>query len=184
LAIDHDSPNFLRGKSQAFAASRGKRRVLPSLFSVAQPPGNPRARSEVSDMKQRQNLIQLGGIVKSAAWAMAVLAVCSSTSFAAGDAAAGQQVFASRCGVCHATEPGVKKFGPSLAGVFGRKSGSEADFDYSSALKAAAITWDEKTLDQFIENPTADVRGTKMPVGLPGNDDRQNVIAYLKTLKP
>jgi cytochrome c len=115
---------------------------------------------------------------------MAAATIGLSPSFAAGDAAAGQNVFATRCSVCHATEPGVKKFGPSLAGVFGRKSGTEAGYDYSAALKGASITWDEKTLDQFIENPTVDVPGTKMPVNLSGSGDRQNVIAYLKTLKP
>jgi cytochrome c len=115
---------------------------------------------------------------------MAALALGSSTSFAAGDAVTGQQVFASHCSVCHTTEPRVNKIGPSLAGVFGRKSGTEAGFDYSPALKAAAITWDDKTLDQFLQNPGADVHGTKMVVSVPGNDDRQNVIAYLKTLKP
>jgi cytochrome c len=63
--------------------------------------------------------------------AMAALALGSSTGFAAGDAAAGQQVFASHCSVCHTTEPSVNKIGPSLAGVFGRKSGTEAGFNYS-----------------------------------------------------
>jgi cytochrome c len=136
-------------------------------------------------MKNRTlSLVRLRPAVRSASYAVAALALGSSTCLAAGDAAAGHQVFASRCSVCHATEPGVNKIGPSLAGVFGRKSGTEAGFDYSPALKAAAINWDEKTLDQFIQNPGADVHGTKMIVSVPGNDDRQNVIAYLKTLKP
>ena len=130
------------------------------------------------------SLVRIRAAVRSASYAVAALALGSSTCLAAGDAAAGQQVFASRCSVCHTTEPSVNKVGPSLAGVFGRKSGTEAGFDYSPALKAAAITWDEKTLDQFIQNPGADVHGTKMFVSVPGNDDRQNVIAYLKTLKP
>ena len=130
------------------------------------------------------SLVQIRAAVRSASYAVAALALGSSTCLAAGDAAAGQQVFASRCSVCHTTEPSANKVGPSLAGVFGRKSGTEAGFDYSPALKAAAITWDEKTLDQFIQNPGADVHGTKMFVSVPGNDDRQNVIAYLKTLKP
>jgi cytochrome c len=130
------------------------------------------------------SLVRLRPAVRSASYAVAALALGSSTCLATGDAAAGHQVFASRCSVCHATEPGVNKIGPSLAGVFGRKSGTEAGFDYSPALKAAAINWDEKTLDQFIQNPGADVHGTKMIVSVPGNDDRQNVIAYLKTLKP
>jgi cytochrome c len=130
------------------------------------------------------SLVRIRVAVRSASYAMAALALGSSTGFAAGDAAAGQQVFAGRCSVCHTSEPGVNRIGPSLAGVFGRKSGTEAGFDYSPALKAAAITWDEKTLDQFIQNPGADVHGTKMFVSVPDNSDRQNVIAYLKTLKP
>ena len=115
---------------------------------------------------------------------MAAFVLGSSTGLAAGDATAGQQLFASHCGICHATQPGVNRIGPSLAGVFGRKSGTEAGYNYSPALKAAAITWDEKELDKFLQNPSADVHGTKMVVSVPGNDDRQNVIAYLKTLKP
>jgi cytochrome c len=134
--------------------------------------------------KLRQGIPRILAAPKYASFAMAVLALGPSTTSSAGDAAAGQQVFATRCGVCHATEPGVKKFGPSLAGVFDRKSGTEAGYEYSSALKAASITWGEKTLDRYIENPPADVPGTKMPVTLPDNDARQNVIAYLKTLKP
>ena len=130
------------------------------------------------------SLVRVRPAVRSASYAVAALVLGSSTCLAAGDAAAGHQVFASHCSGCHATEPGVNKVGPSLAGVFGRKSGTEAGFDYSPALKAAAINWDEKTLDQFIQNPGADVHGTKMIVSVPGNDDRQNVIAYLKTLKP
>jgi cytochrome c len=140
----------------------------------------PRGIERSKQMNRREHLALIAGI----AAATAVVLVGSSTSFAAGDPAAGQQVFATRCGVCHATEVGVKKFGPSLAGVVGRKSGTEAGYDYSPALKAAAITWDETALDRFIENPVADVPGTKMPVSLADNDARQNVIAYLKTLKP
>ena len=126
----------------------------------------------------------LGSSAKAVACAMGALVIGSSVGLAAGDTTAGQQVFATHCSVCHATEPGVNKIGPSLAGVFGRKSGSETGFDYSPALKAAAITWDEQTLDQFIKNPGDDVHGTKMFVSLPSSGDRQNVIAYLKTVTP
>ena len=110
----------------------------------------------------------------------AVLA--TSPAGAAGDAAAGKQVF-SRCAACHSTTPGDNKIGPSLAGVFGRKSGSEPNYNYSPALKAANITWDDHTLDQFLTNPAADVHGTKMFINLPNAGDRENVITYLETLK-
>lgn len=105
-----------------------------------------------------------------------------SSAKATGNATAGKQVFA-RCAGCHSTTPGENKIGPSLAGVFGRKSGSEPGYNYSPALKAANITWDEHTLDQFLANPASDVHGTKMFVNLPQAADRENVISYLETLK-
>lgn len=105
-----------------------------------------------------------------------------SNAVAAGDAAAGEHVFA-RCVVCHSPKAGENKIGPSLASVFGRKSGSVPGYDYSPALKSAGITWDEQELDKYLTNPPADVHGTKMVISVPSAEDRQNVIAYLKTLK-
>ena len=42
--------------------------------------------------------------------------VSSSTALGGGNPEFGQSVFAARCAACHATEPGVNKSGPSLAG--------------------------------------------------------------------
>jgi cytochrome c len=114
--------------------------------------------------------------------AVSALFVTSSIASAAGDPAAGEQVFA-RCAACHSTASGENKIGPTLAGVFGRKSGSEPGFSYSAALKAANLTWDENTLDQFLTSPVAKVPGTKMLVSIPNEADRQNIIAHLHTLK-
>jgi cytochrome c len=111
--------------------------------------------------------------------------VCASTAAivskaeATGDAAAGEHVFA-RCIVCHSAKAGENKIGSSLAGVFGRKSGSAPGYNYSPALQSAAITWDEQELDKFLANPPADVHGTKMVISVPNAEDRQNVIAYLR----
>ena len=114
--------------------------------------------------------------------------VCASTAVilskaeAAGDAAAGEHVFA-RCIVCHSSKAGENKIGPTLAGVFGRKSGSAPGYSYSTALKSAGITWDDQELDKYLANPLADIHGTKMVISVPNAEDRENVIAYLKTLK-
>ena len=105
-----------------------------------------------------------------------------SVAHAAGDAAAGQTVYA-RCAGCHSTTPGQNKIGPSLAGVVGRKSGTEDGYSYSPAMKTANITWDDATLDKFLASPAGVVHGTKMFMNLPSSTDRQNVIAYLDTLK-
>jgi cytochrome c len=109
--------------------------------------------------------------------------VTSSTVWAADDPAAGEKVFAARCAVCHATEAGQNKIGPSLAGIVGSKSGTVPGFDFSRAMKSADITWDKANLDKYLANPTGVVHGTKMFVNLPSESDRQNVIAYLDTLK-
>ena len=74
--------------------------------------------------------------------------------------------------------------GPSLAGIVGSKSGAVPGYSFSPALKAAKITCDEQTLNKFLENPKADVHGTKMPINVPNPENRDNIIAYLETLKP
>jgi cytochrome c len=103
------------------------------------------------------------------------------TAHAQDDAAAGEKVFA-HCTACHSNKPGENKIGPSLAGVYGRKSAAEPGYGYSSALKGLNITWDEKTLDEFLHGPSKFVRGTKMVYSVPDEKDRLDVIAYLKAL--
>ena len=102
---------------------------------------------------------------------------------AAGNATAGKSVFASHCAVCHSITPGENKTGPSLAGIVGSKSGAVLGFNFSTALKNAGLTWDAANLDKFLANPPGFVHGTMMFVNLPGETDRQNVIAYPDTLK-
>lgn len=116
----------------------------------------------------------------------AVLAAVLATSTAAadaGDAQAGQGVFATHCAACHAPSSGQNKIGPSLAGIVGSKAGSVPGFKLSPAMKTADITWDDASLDKFLANPTGFIHGSRMFVSLPNGSDRDNVIAYLNTLK-
>ncbi len=87
-----------------------------------------------------------------------------------------------RCASCHELAPsGIKRIGPSLKGVVGRKAGSLPDFSYSPAMKATDFVWDDTMLDRWLEKPGAVVPGTAMAfAGLPNEDDRQAVIAYLR----
>ena len=97
----------------------------------------------------------------------------------AGDATKGKAVFA-RCAVCHSVDPGVKKLGPSLSGVFGRTSGTVPGFTYSPAMQKAKIRWDAKSLDGFLAKPSASIPGSRMVfAGLPNPADRANLLAYL-----
>lgn len=97
----------------------------------------------------------------------------------------GKATFNMMCGVCHSTQKtGGPSEGPNLIGVVGRKAGSQPDFKkYSKALPASGITWSEKTLNKFLINPGERVPGTFMPMQIPDNKTRADVVAYLATLK-
>ncbi len=103
--------------------------------------------------------------------------------WAAGDAEHGKAVF-SQCGICHAVEPGKPKLGPSMFGVVGRHAASVPGFAYSTAMKAYDVTWTPETLDRYLAAPMKTVPGTRMAfAGLSDEKNRQDVIAYLETLK-
>jgi len=48
-----------------------------------------------------------------------------------------------------------------LAGVFGRKSGTEPGYSYSSAIKGLNVSWDETNLDEWLEGRSKFANGTK-----------------------
>ena len=81
---------------------------------------------------------------------------------AAADAEHGKVVFQA-CAACHSDKPDA--IGPSLKGVFGRKSGALDDFRYSNAMMRANLTWDEANLRDYIKDPQAKVKGNRMPFG-------------------
>jgi len=116
---------------------------------------------------------------------LAIAAMAAATpALAAGDPKDGEAVFKKNCAVCHTTEEGKNKIGPSLHGVVGRHSGSVANFNYSDAMKKADKTWDDKTLETYLANPKETVPNTKMIFpGLKNEKDRQDVIAYLSSQK-
>ena len=122
--------------------------------------------------------------MRSAIFSAAAVLLGSASAAAAGDPAAGQALFHQKCAICHSPEKGTNKIGPSLYGVVGRKAGSLEGYTYSDAMKNANRTWDEATLSDYLTNPREKIPGVKMIFpGLPNETDRQNVIAYLSTLK-
>ena len=103
----------------------------------------------------------------------------------AGDAAHGKAIFQEQCGLCHAVtataDPGA---GPSLFGVVGSKAGAhDAKFAYTDAMKKSGLTWDEANINKLLTDPNALVPGTSMPISLPAAKDRDDMFAYLASLK-
>ncbi|MET0194414.1 MAG: cytochrome c family protein [Hyphomicrobiaceae bacterium] len=102
-----------------------------------------------------------------------------------GKAEDGAEVF-KKCRACHDVGPGAKnKVGPLLNDIVGRQAGSIEGFNYSDANKGAGskgLVWTDAVLFKYLENPLTFMQGTKMAfAGLKDEQDRRDVIAYLKT---
>jgi cytochrome c len=119
---------------------------------------------------------------------LAMVSIAAATALAPlslkaeGNPQAGKEIFA-LCGGCHATKAEERITGPHLSGIFGRKAGSLESFKFSDAMRSSGITWDEKSLDQYLADPVKTVKGTTMVVGVRNPKERADIIAYLKTLK-
>jgi len=125
-------------------------------------------------MKLRAALVSVLGLI------FVLPMVHSQMAFAAGDPARGKQIFI-KCQACHSVEKGVNKVGPSLYGIVGTKAGQVPGYSFTDAMKNSGLTWDEATLDKYLANPRQTVPGTRMVFsGLPKEQDRQDVFAYLK----
>ena len=120
---------------------------------------------------------------------------------AEGDPALGEKIF-KRCMACHKVGDGAKNgVGPVLNGVIGRPAGTVDGFAYSQLNKnagAAGLVWTEEAILTYLADPKGFLEkfltdagkadqiagATKMAFKLPKEDERQNVIAYLKQFTP
>ena len=112
-----------------------------------------------------------------------LLLAASATTALAADPAAGEKIFKTQCGICHAVAAGENRIGPTLFGVVGRAAGSVPGFNYTADHKKLGITWDAATLDKYLANPRAMVPDTSMVyAGLKDDAERADLVAYLETL--
>ena len=101
------------------------------------------------------------------------------------DIAAGEQSF-KKCLPCHAVGADAKnKVGPLLNGLDNRHSGSVEGYSYSDANKNSGITWDEAQFLDYIKDPRAKIKGTKMIFpGIKNETEAKSLWAYLKQFGP
>lgn len=109
----------------------------------------------------------------------------SGMAWAEADAQNGEDVF-KKCRACHLVGEGAKNaVGPMLNDVIGRKAAGIEGFNYSENMKqlgTKGTVWDDANLDNYLENPKKLVPAGKMAFpGLKEKQDRDDVIAYLKT---
>jgi len=103
----------------------------------------------------------------------------------AGDPAEGEKYYR-RCQACHMVgENAQSRVGPPLNDIIGRQAGTYEGFRYSSAMQEAGengLVWNAETISAYLEKPKEYIPGNRMAYpGVRDSEDRQNVIAYLKT---
>ena len=73
------------------------------------------------------------------------------------------------------------KVGPELIGIDGRHSGTAPGYSYSDANKNSGITWNETEFLDYIKDPRAKIKNTKMIFpGIKNETEAKNLWAYLK----
>jgi cytochrome c len=128
---------------------------------------------------QMQDRVQ--GMTMKTTILLAAIAVTAAFSAArAQDVAAGEQAF-KKCFPCHSIGEGAKnKVGPILNGLDGRHSGAVAGYSYSDANKNSGITWSKTEFLDYIKDPRAKIKGTKMTfAGIKNEKEAENLWAYL-----
>ena len=105
------------------------------------------------------------------------------TRLARTDLTRGEQLSA-QCQACHSFEEGgAVRLGPTLYGVAGRPVADFTDFEYSEVMSALGGNWSLEELDTFLADPMGQLPGTRMIyVGVPQQQERADIIAYLNTL--
>lgn len=110
---------------------------------------------------------------------LGLFSLLSGNVHAAGDAVHGQELYQKMCIACHSIE--YNGVGPAHKGVFNQKAGSRADYNYSPAVKASKVVWNDKNLDKWLANPEKFIPGQKMGFMVASAKDRADLIAYLKS---
>jgi cytochrome c len=115
------------------------------------------------------------------AGAAALIGVFWGGAALAADPAHGKELFLT-CAACHTEKPDA--IGPSLKGVFGRKSAALDDFRYSNPMRRANLVWDAADLRAYLIDPQQKVRGNRMPFGGVANPaEADDIVAYLQAYK-
>src|SRR5947207_2350210 len=111
-------------------------------------------------------------------WAVGAIVVAFALSGQAQHKTNGQELFARRCGGCHAMDR--DKEGPRLGGVYGRRAASIEDFSYSDALKRFGVTWNDESLEKWLADPQRLVPENEMSFHVENAGERHEIIAFLK----
>jgi cytochrome c len=89
------------------------------------------------------------------------------------------------CEGCHSLVAGEHRYGPSLAGIAGRRAGQLKGYVFSDPLSKVRFNWDADHLTTWLnDEPKNMVPGTRMEFpGITDLADVKALVAYLGTIK-
>jgi cytochrome c len=121
------------------------------------------------------------------AWVIAAIVLAATGTARAQDVAGGEQVFKRLCTACHdvGEDASVRKLGPPLNGLEGRKAGTIEGFNYTPANKNSGIIWGDESFAKYIKAPLQEMPGTRMAfAGIKDEKQITELWAYLKSFGP
>jgi cytochrome c len=125
----------------------------------------------------------MGFVFKSVcvAFALAGLTVAASADESV---ESGRQLFDRRCRTCHGgTGPADSSIGPNLAGVLGKKAGTQASGIHSQPAIDSGVVWDRESLRRFLSTPRREIPGSIMPVNVADPVELERLLDYLESLR-
>jgi cytochrome c len=108
----------------------------------------------------------MGFVSKSVCVALALAGVIAAAS--AGESVeSGRKLFDRHCRTCHGgTGPADSPIGPNLAGIVGKKAGTQASGIHSQPAIDSGVVWDRESLRRFLSTPRREIPGSIMPVNV------------------
>jgi cytochrome c len=98
----------------------------------------------------------------------------SSTAAMNLSSAEGSALTRRKCASCHSLDRNIHKVGPTLKGIMGKKP-STSGLPYES--------WTEAAMDEWLKNPRAVKKKTRMSIpGIKNAEERRQIISFLKRL--
>lgn len=102
----------------------------------------------------------------------------------------GKKLFQKQCATCHdLAASSYDKRGPTLIGLFHRKTGANPDYQhYSPALDQLSLSWNLDLLEEYLKHPSSFLRKhlkdpaaqSRMNVRVKTEQDRKDITAFLK----
>ena len=124
--------------------------------------------------------------IAATAWALllagAAVAETAEQMISAADPAYGLTVY-KRCKACHTVEEGGRhRVGPNLWSIVGKDVASAEGYKYTKAMIEFGGVWTLERLYEYLADPRSAVPRSRMAFpGVPNDEDRAAVIAYLQT---